>query len=224
MNEKAKAMRALLDESAQKTREARAKREAKRPKRWMCSEAVSLDLFCKAHPTPDDYDQVARDFLAANPYVSRTHGAVRARLIVHRDGRMLGNLILPRQRIDEEPAKEPVGEPAPVLAPVVPPSAGDGWRKVNTPKKWNAGLGEVIEGVYLGPRAAEGQFGPYTKHLIAPEGGSKSVLFISGTVADQLFTASMAQAGARVRVVYLGKKETANGEYNDFELYTKDPT
>lgn len=184
----------------------------KRFQRWTPEEDQALESFRVAHPTPDDRARVAKDFVATKA-TPRTLGAVHSRLIAMRDKRNLASLA---------PARETVKDDA-LSVVVPPPPADEGWRKVLTPKKWNAGAGEIMDGVYLGPRQAEGQYGPYVKHLIAPDRG-KGALYISGTVADQLFTASMAQPGARVRVVYLGKKETVNGEYNDFELYVKEPT
>lgn len=184
----------------------------KRPQfqRWTPEEDQALESFRVAHPTPDDRVRVAKDFVARRD-TPRTPGAVHSRLVAMRDKRNLASLAV-RETV--------VSGDAP---PIVVPPADEGWRRVLTPKKWNAGAGEILDGVYLGPRQAEGQYGHYVKHLIAPDGG-RGALYVSGTVADQLFTVSMAQAGARVRVVYLGKRETVNGEYNDFELYVKEPT
>jgi hypothetical protein len=188
----------------------------KRPQfqRWTPEEDQALESFRVAHPTPDDRVRVAKDFVATKATPRRTLGAVHSRLVAMRDKRNLASLAV-RETVVSGDA------PPPIVVP--PPPADEGWRKVLTPKKWNAGAGEILDGVYLGPRQAEGQYGPYVKHLIAPDRG-KGALYVSGTVADQLFTVSMAQAGARVRVVYLGKRETVNGEYNDFELYVKEPT
>lgn len=100
--------------------------------------------------------------------------------------------------------------------------AEKGWRKVRSPKRWTPGDGEILEGTYLGPKKADGQFGAYTQHLIAD--ANSRVHYVSGTVLDGLFVSSLAQPGARVRVVFLGKKGCASGEgtFKDFDLFVKE--
>lgn len=97
----------------------------------------------------------------------------------------------------------------------------DGWRRVKTPRPWRPGEGEVLEGVYLGPRKADGQYGEYTKYVVAEDGTNKA-LYVTGTVADSLFLAGQLSEGQRVRIVYLGMKETEIGSYKDYELYVQD--
>jgi len=101
-------------------------------------------------------------------------------------------------------------------------SRDDGWRKIRAPKAWRPTEGEILEGIYLGPKEAEGQYGPYTKHIVAEDRTSEP-LFVSGTVVDTLFMSSLAQPGMRVRLVFLGLVETANGAYKNFDMYVKDP-
>lgn len=98
----------------------------------------------------------------------------------------------------------------------------DGWRKIRAPKAWRPSEGDVLEGVYLGPKEAEGQYGPYTKYIVAEDLSSES-FFLSGTVVDTLFTTSLIQPGMRVRLVFLGLVETASGAYKNFDMYVKEP-
>lgn len=98
----------------------------------------------------------------------------------------------------------------------------DGWRKVKTPRPWRPYEGAKLEGVYLGPRKAQGQYGDYDKHLIVEDRTNKTV-YVTGTVADSLFTAGRVNEGQRIRLIYLGMKATQIGEYKDYELYVKDP-
>lgn len=118
---------------------------------------------------------------------------------------------------------DPAGDPvfAPVVPKPAPKPAGDGWRKVTAPKKWTAQKGDILEGVYLGGKAAEGQYGPYTKHFVRPDDGD--AVYVSGVTADQLFAS--AQLGVRVAVVCAGKKPLPNkpgATYDDYELYIQD--
>ena len=100
-------------------------------------------------------------------------------------------------------------------------NVNSGWKKVAAPKRWAPEIGEILEGTYLGSRPADGKFGPYVKYLIADE--DQNVWYLSGAVCDTLFISSLAQHGAKLRVVFLGMKETQAGEYKDFDMYVKDP-
>ncbi len=151
----------------------------------------------------------AQQFQNEFPDRGRSEASVRARYAV-----LYGRVGLP-----------PDTQLPPMVAPLQRPEsvAEPGWRKVAAPKVWRAAEGEILEGVYLGRKAAEGQFGPYFQHMVAVDSGR--VLYVSGTVIDGLFVASLAQAGCRVRIVYLGKKDsqTSENEFKDFELFVKEP-
>jgi len=97
-----------------------------------------------------------------------------------------------------------------------------GWRKVRAPKRWSVAPGEILEGTYLGTKEAQGPHGDYLKYLIADE--DQNVWFLSGSVCDTLFQASLAHAGSKLRIVFLGMKQgSGDFEYKDYELYVKDP-
>jgi hypothetical protein len=97
-----------------------------------------------------------------------------------------------------------------------------GWRKVRAPKPWKVEPGEVLEGIYLGTKDAEGQHGPYRKYIISKH-NSDETYFLTGTVADTLFMTGVVQPGVRIRVVFLGMVETATFAYKDYDLFVKDP-
>ena len=104
-----------------------------------------------------------------------------------------------------------------------PPTKDDGWRKVLAPKAWRPAVGEILEGTYLGMKDAEGQHGPYKKYVVSEE-KTTDPYFLSGTVADTLFTTSLVQPGMKVRLIFLGLVETANGAYKNYDMYVKDPS
>lgn len=161
---------------------------------------------------------VAELFAGEYPDRNRSEASIVSRTIVLRD----------RVRLDEtrkagEEARALIAknsQPAPPKR--VESKAEPGWRKVRAPKRWNPGDGESLEGTYLGQKAAEGQFGAYIQFHIAEESGQ--VWYVTGTMIEGLFTASMAQPGMKVRVVFLGKKECAGneGQYKDFDLFVKE--
>jgi hypothetical protein len=97
-----------------------------------------------------------------------------------------------------------------------------GWRKVRAPKPWKVEPGEVLEGIYLGSKDAEGPHGEYRKYIIA-EDGTSNTYALTGTVADTLFMTGVVQPGVRIRVVFLGMVETATFAYKDYDLFVKDP-
>lgn len=107
-----------------------------------------------------------------------------------------------------------------VVQPVVSENPDDGWRKVEAPKKWSPAKGEVLQGTYIGSRTSTGPHGLYTQHLVAR---GKEVRHVSGTVIEQLFSASQARPGSLVRVVFNGTNETTSGNScHDFDLFVKD--
>ncbi len=167
-------------------------------------------------------------FVAEFPERRRTESSVQSRFIVLRD-RLTQTAHAKARPAIQSPAPSALDAYPPALPPPAPRPesvAEKGWRKVAAPKKWQAAEGEVLEGIYLGRKAAEGKFGPYHQHMIAVDGGSGRVVYVTGTVIDGLFVASLAQPGVQVRVVYLGKKEsqTSDNEFKDFELFVKEPT
>ena len=101
-------------------------------------------------------------------------------------------------------------------------AAGTTWRKVTAPKKWHPAEGEVIQGIYQGLQHKDGRYGPYQVALIKLE--DESVKTLSGVVLLGLIAGACIEAGALIRVVFLGARTAAAGQhsYNDFDLYVAD--
>jgi hypothetical protein len=107
-----------------------------------------------------------------------------------------------------------------VVQPVASEKPDDGWRKVEAPKKWSPAKGEVLQGTYIGSRTSMGPHDMYTQYLVAR---GKEVRHVSGTVIDQLFSASQVRPGSPVRVVFNGTNKTSTGNScHDFDLFVKD--
>lgn len=94
------------------------------------------------------------------------------------------------------------------------------WRKVKAARAWRAEAGEILEGLYLGQVAAEGDFGAYLKHLVHD---GMDTWYATGARLNALMLASAVQPGARVKIVFLGRVTTSDGarEYKDFDLYVE---
>lgn len=159
--------------------------------------------------------ETAEQFVKEFPERGRSDSSVRSRYVVLTDRIRMAEI-----KASQPPSTQLAKVEAETVVPDPPPETG--WRKVRSPKRWNPGSGEVLEGTYLGPRPAEGQYGAYIQYHVAEEDGR--VWYVTGTIIEGLFTSAMAQPGMKVRVVFLGSKPCASGDgtYKDFDLFVKD--
>lgn len=93
------------------------------------------------------------------------------------------------------------------------------WHRVRAPVAWRPKPGDVIEGTFLRTDVREGTYGPYRIHYVKV---GPNIVFISGTVLNDLF--ALLKDDTKVKVVYLGKQRTQDGakEFKKFELYTQE--
>lgn len=109
---------------------------------------------------------------------------------------------------------------SPVSETVV--AEGRKWRKVHKPVPWRPKkAGEAISGLYGGRHTRAGQFGPYEVLSLQTEDG---MVYLSGTVLMTLLDgAGVLAPTARLRVVFLGRKELQNqdGEFKDYDLFVE---
>ncbi len=102
-------------------------------------------------------------------------------------------------------------------------AAGKRWRKVSSPKPWNPGAGEVLQGRVLSRCAKPGEGGTtYGVVTIGTEAGE--AYRISGVVLMSLLDAAGDVADVEVRIVFLGSETSqATGRtWKNFELYVED--
>jgi hypothetical protein len=79
-------------------------------------------------------------------------------------------------------------------------------------QKWHTN-GQTVEGIFRGKRAGKSNYKPLL--LIETETGM--VTYTNATVLDKKLTA--VKPGDRIKIVYLGKVNGANGYYGNFQVF-----